>query len=103
LLSPTESRQEENDNIKLMSNNTNPEPKAISRSKGISIKMSDKETEPATPSWGWIRCLSPHLKPGGKAGALILAVGFAAITISSVTGVSQIILAISVLMAVVSE
>ena len=86
-----------------MSNHTNPEHKAISIFKGIAIKMSGKETEPATPSWGWIRYLSPHLKPGGKAGALILAVGFAAITIGSVTGWSQIILSISVLIAVVSE
>lgn len=93
MFSPIELRQED-DNIKLMFNHTNPQ------SKGISIKMSDEEMEIVTPSWGWIRCLSPHLKPGGKSGALILAVGFAAITIGSVTGWSQIILSISVLIAV---
>ena len=102
MINPTESRQDD-DNIKLMSNHTNSEPKAISISKGISIQMSDEEIQPVTPSGEWIRCLSPHLKPGGKPGALILAVGLAAITIGYVTGVSQIILAIAVLMAVVSE
>lgn len=102
MFSPLRFRQEDED-IKLMPCNNNPvNPKLTGR---LAIKMREEETElgPVTRSWGWLNLLSPYLAPGGKPVALILAIGLAAITISSVPGWGQIILSLSVLIATVSE
>ena len=98
MFTPIEYRPKD-DNTEFMCCHINPE------FKNLSIKLKDEESEldPVNPSWGWLHLLSPYLAPGGKPVALILAVGLAAITISSVTGWSQIILALSVLIVVLSE